>query len=172
MGLRLAIHFILLSLLGILAFQNQDAITVHFFTDFRLPMAAFMVIILISGIIIGKLLPLRTGLNNKPGQLSTPSTDPNINLFVGNLSRDISKNDLEDTFSKYGTVISVKIIKDKHSGNPRGFGFVEMQDATSAKKAVEKLNGYELQGKTLNVNEAHPRTAGQRSHHSRQRNYR
>lgn len=169
MGLKPIISFLLLLLLGILAFQNQQAITLHFFSDFKLPMAAFMIIILIPGIIIGKLLSAESGLNNKPSQLNGTSGNSNINLFVGNLARNVRKNDLQDTFSKFGTVKSVKIIRDKHSGNPKGFGFVEMADEPSAKKAIKNLNGYELHGRELNVNAAHPREANPRNRENRQR---
>lgn len=174
MNLKLAINFILLSLLGVLIFQNQNEITIQFFSDFRVSTAVFIVIVLIYGIIIGKLLTLKPSLNDKPAEvpISNPATVSNINIFVGNLARNVHKNDLQDTFEKFGTVKSVKIIKDKHSGNPRGFGFVEMQDKTSAQQAIKKLNGYELHGKVLNVNEAHPRAANQHSRISRQRNYR
>lgn len=164
MSLKPIINILLLLLLGILAFQNQQSIALHFFSDFQLPISIFMVIILIPGIIIGKLLSASSGLNNKPSQ----SGDTNINLFVGNLARNVRKNDLQDTFSKYGTVKSVKIIRDKHSGNPKGFGFVEMGDATSAKKAIKNLNGYELNGRELNVNEARPRETTPRNKDNRQ----
>lgn len=160
----------LLLLLGVLAFQNQQTITIHFFSDFKLPIAAFMVIILIPGIIIGKLLSAGADLNNKPSKMGSTSAGSNINLFVGNLARNVRKNELEDTFSKFGTVKSVRIIRDKHSGNPKGFGFVEMMDEPAAKKAIKNLNGYELHGRILNVNEARPREPNQYNRNARQRN--
>lgn len=171
MGLRLTISFTLLSLIGILAFQNPDATYIHFFSDFSLPTPAFIAFVLITGIIIGKLLPLKSSFKHKPSQAEDrPSSSSN--LFVGNLHRNIRKDDLKDTFSKYGTVRSVKIITDKHSGNPRGFGFVEMADEPGAKNAIKNLNGYELNGKPINVNAAHTRTNNQRNRNPRQRNYR
>lgn len=165
MRLKPIINIILLLLLGILAFQNQQTITIYFISDFKLPMAMFIVIILIPGIIIGTLLSARSGLSSKSPQLD----DANINLFVGNLARNVRKNDLQDTFSKFGTVKSVKIIRDKHSGHPKGFGFVEMANGSAAKKAIKNLNGYELHGRILNVNEAHPREPNPHSRDYRQR---
>jgi RNA recognition motif-containing protein len=169
MGIKPIINILLILLLGILAFQNQQAITLHFFSDFKLPLAVFMVIILIPGIIIGKLSSAGSGLSNKPSQPNDASGNSHINLFVGNLARNVRKNDLQATFSKFGTVKSVKIIRDRHSGNPKGFGFVEMVDATSANKAIKNLNGYELNGRELNVNEARSREATPRNKDNRQR---
>lgn len=173
MGLRLAISFLLLLFIGMLAFQNPNTISIHFFSDFNLPVPAFIAVILITGIILGKLLLIKPG----PESESTPSRSEgkpdssNSNLFVGNLARNIRKDDLQNAFSEYGPVKSIKIITDKHSGNPRGFGFVEMEDEAGAKNAIKNLNGYELNGKAINVNVAHTRTGGQRGRGSR-RNYR
>lgn len=172
MGLRLATSLLLLFLIGILAFQNQNAISIHFFSAFNLPVPAFITVVLIAGIIIGKLLPLKTSIKSMPSKSEGKSGSPGNNLFVGNLARSIRKDDLESTFSEYGTVKSVKIITDKHSGNPKGFGFVEMADESGAKNAIKNLNGYELNGKVINVNTANPRTANHHDRGSRQRNYR
>ena len=62
-----------------------------------------------------------------------------MNIYVGNLSYKLSENELEEVFQKYGTVNSAKIILDKYSGRSKGFGFVEMEDDASAKKAIEEL---------------------------------
>jgi RNA recognition motif-containing protein len=80
-----------------------------------------------------------------------------MNIYVGNLSFDTTEDDLRNTFSSYGTVSSVAIIKDKFSGESRGFGFVEMANNAEAQKAINELGGTELNGRTLNVNEARPR---------------
>lgn len=77
------------------------------------------------------------------------------NLYVGNLSFDTTADDLREAFAQYGTVTSAQIISDRDTGRPRGFGFVEMADG--AEKAVQSLNGTDLQGRTINVNEARPR---------------
>jgi len=172
MGLRLVTSFILLLLIGILAFQNPDAISITFFSDFNLPAPALIIFVLVTGIIIGKLLPAKSSQESVPSKSEGKPRSPSNNLFVGNLARSIRKDDLKNTFSEYGTVKSVKIITDKHSGNPKGFGFVEMTDEPGAKNAIKNLNGYELNGKVINVNTAHPRTSNHRGRSSRQRNYR
>lgn len=80
-----------------------------------------------------------------------------MNIYVGNLSRDVNESDLRETFSQFGEVSSSSIIKDKFSGEPRGFGFVEMANQSEAEKAISSLNGKELKGRNLVVNEARPR---------------
>jgi len=77
-------------------------------------------------------------------------------LFVGGLSYDTSEDALRETFSKIGEVVSAIIIKDKMSGRSKGFGFVEMTNDEEAQKAIETLNGTELEGKKLTVNVARP----------------
>jgi RNA recognition motif-containing protein len=77
------------------------------------------------------------------------------NLYVGNLSFDTSADDLRQAFAQYGTVTSVTVITDRETGRSRGFGFVEMDDG--AEEAVAAMNGADLQGRTLKVNEARPR---------------
>lgn len=85
-----------------------------------------------------------------------------VNIYVGNLSRDVTEEDLQEAFGAFGQVASVNIIKDKFSGEPRGFGFVEMPEKAEAQAAIADLNGKDLKGQTLNVNEARPRTEGRR----------
>lgn len=77
-------------------------------------------------------------------------------LYVGNLSYDTNEDALKELFSQAGAVASASVILDKMTGRSRGFGFVEMADDASAAKAVEMLNGYELEGRKLVVNEARP----------------
>jgi len=87
-------------------------------------------------------------------------------LFVGNLPFQATNADLEDLFSQVGAVASVNLITDKFTGRSRGFGFVEMTDAQAAQQAIERLNGTELHGRALTVNEAKPqqeRSGGGRS---------
>jgi len=86
------------------------------------------------------------------------STGDNVNIYVGNLSRDASENDLREAFQAFGQVASVKLIKDKFSNEPRGFGFVEMPSQDEAQAAIAGLNGTDLKGRKLTVNEARPRT--------------
>ncbi len=81
-----------------------------------------------------------------------------MNIYVGNLSFDTTENQLRQTFENYGEVSSVSLITDKHSGEPRGFAFVEMSTKDEADKAISGLNGQELDGRTVKVSEAKPRT--------------
>lgn len=83
-----------------------------------------------------------------------------MNIYVGNLSFNTSEDDLRTAFASFGEVTSAAIIKDKFSGESRGFGFVEMSSNTEAQAAIKGLNGTELHERTLNVNEARPRTEG------------
>lgn len=86
-----------------------------------------------------------------------------MNIYVGNLSRDVREDDLKQAFEAFGTVESVNIIKDKFSGESRGFGFVEMPDKVQAQSAIEGLNGKDVKGRAISANEARPKTEGQRS---------
>jgi RNA recognition motif-containing protein len=81
-----------------------------------------------------------------------------MNIYVGNLSFDVSEENLQTTFGAFGQVSTATIVKDKYSGQPRGFGFVEMPDQNEARTAIENLNGKELLGRQMSVNEARPRT--------------
>jgi len=85
-----------------------------------------------------------------------------MNIYVGNLSRDVTEEDLRQAFEAFGKVETVSIIKDKFSGESRGFGFVEMPAKAEAQSAIADLNGKELKGRPLKVNEARPRPEGRR----------
>jgi RNA recognition motif-containing protein len=85
-----------------------------------------------------------------------------MNIYVGNLSYDVSEENLRQAFEAFGQVSSATIVKDKYSGQSKGFGFVDMPSAEEARSAINQLNGKELKGRTLNVNEARPRTEGGR----------
>ena len=78
-----------------------------------------------------------------------------MNIYVGNISWGLTDQDLENVFAEYGTVDSAKIITDRASGRSRGFGFVEMSDGAEA--AIEALNGTEVDGRELVVNESRPK---------------
>ena len=80
-----------------------------------------------------------------------------MNVYVGNLSYDLSEEDLKTAFEEYGEVTSAKIISDRYSGRSKGFGFVEMSSDDEAKAAIEGLSGKELAGRAIVVNEARPR---------------
>lgn len=79
-------------------------------------------------------------------------------LFVGSLPWSVNDETLEETFAKYGTVVSAKVIMDRTSGRSRGFGFVEMSDSSEAKRAIQSLNNSELKGRNIVVNEANARS--------------
>lgn len=83
-----------------------------------------------------------------------------INIFVGNLSYQTTQEDLQATFSQFGNVERVNIVTDRDSGQPRGFAFVEMTELKDGQNAISQLNGAELHGRALNVNEARPKPAG------------
>ena len=78
-------------------------------------------------------------------------------LFVGNLSFNITENDLQDAFAAHGTVLEANLMMDRATGRPRGFGFVTMSTPEEAQKAIDALNGKELAGRALTVNIARPR---------------
>ena len=92
-----------------------------------------------------------------------------MNIYIANLNFDLQNEDLSQLFTPYGEVSSANIIKDKMSGQSRGFGFVEMPDDTAARKAIAELDGTSVGGRPIKVNEAKPRQeggSGQRSERS------
>ena len=80
-----------------------------------------------------------------------------MNIYVGNLSFDATEEDLKDSFGNYGEVSTARIITDRETGRSRGFGFVEMSKSAEAEAAIQGLNGKDLKGRALTVNEAKPR---------------
>jgi len=85
-----------------------------------------------------------------------------MNIFVGSLPFSLKESELKEYFEEYGEVASVKIISDKFSGRSKGFGFIEMPDDEKAKKAIEELNGAEIDGRAIVVNKAEERKEGER----------
>jgi RNA recognition motif-containing protein len=85
-----------------------------------------------------------------------------MNIYVGNLSYEVTEEDLREAFEGFGKVASVKIIKDRWSGESKGFGFVEMPETAEAQSAIKGLSGKMLKGRALNVNEARPRSEARR----------
>jgi RNA recognition motif-containing protein len=83
-----------------------------------------------------------------------------MNIYVGNLSRETTEDELRQAFEPFGEVTSANIIKDRYSGESRGFGFVEMTTKSEAQAAINGLNGTSLGERTLSVNEARPRSEG------------
>ena len=86
-----------------------------------------------------------------------------MNIYVGNLSPDVTDETIRKAFESFGEVISATVIKDKYTGQSRGFGFVEMPGQSQAQTAIKSLNGKELLGKQMSVNEARSRTDRGRS---------
>jgi RNA recognition motif-containing protein len=82
------------------------------------------------------------------------------NIFVGNLSYQATEDELHQAFAQYGSVERVNIVTDRATGQPRGFAFVEMTNRAEAEAAIQALNGAEMHGRAMNVNEAQPKPAG------------
>ena len=82
------------------------------------------------------------------------------NIFVGNLDFGATESSIRSLFESYGQVDRVNLVTDRDTGRSRGFAFVEMSDAAQADQAISALNGYQLDGRALNVNEARPKTGG------------
>jgi RNA recognition motif-containing protein len=80
-----------------------------------------------------------------------------MNIYVGNLTYEVTENDLRNVFSEYGTVNKVNVIMDKMTGKSKGFAFVEMENDDEGQEAIDKANNLELQGRNLKVNLAKPR---------------
>lgn len=80
-----------------------------------------------------------------------------MNIYVGNLNYQLTEDDVRDVFSEFGEVTRVNLITDRDTGRAKGFGFVEMANAEDGKKAIENLDGAEINGRNMKVNEARPR---------------
>ena len=94
-------------------------------------------------------------------------TENHMNIYVGNLSYNTTESDLRAAFETHGEVTSAAIIMDKYSGQSKGFGFVEIPDGQSAENAISTLDGSELDGRRITVNEARPRTERSGGGHGR-----
>lgn len=90
-----------------------------------------------------------------------------MNIFVGNLAFSTTDHDIRQLFEPYGAVDTIKIITDRDTGSPRGFGFVDMPDSRAAQSAIQGLQGKELAGRALNVNEAKAREPRREPNRSR-----
>jgi RNA recognition motif-containing protein len=93
-----------------------------------------------------------------------------MNIFIGSLPYSVKANDLKEFFEEYGEVSSSKIITDKATGRSKGYGFIEMMDENAAKKAIDELNGAEVEGRTIVVNEAKERVKNDFSRENQRRN--
>jgi RNA recognition motif-containing protein len=94
-----------------------------------------------------------------------------MNIYVGNLAWEVTQEDLKEAFEAHGQVASANLITDKYTGRSRGFGFVEMPVDDEARAAITALNGMDLKGRELNVNEAKPRSEGSRGGSRRASSY-
>ena len=83
-----------------------------------------------------------------------------MRIYVGNMSYDLTEDVLRNLFAEHGQVEEVAIVADRDTGRPRGFGFVTMADSAEAQTAISALNGQEIEGRSLNVSEARPRSNG------------
>ena len=97
--------------------------------------------------------------SNRPGPRQTRESNQ-LKLYVGNLSYDVTEDDLRQAFSAYGRISSVSVVRDRYSNQSKGFGFVEMGTRSEAQAAMHALNRQELKGRALAVNEARPRPEG------------
>ena len=80
-----------------------------------------------------------------------------MNIYVGNLSYRVTEDELQQLFAEYGSVVNVNIIKDKYTGQSKGFGFVEMEKQAEAEEAIKRLDGSSVNGRNIQVNQARPR---------------
>ena len=80
-----------------------------------------------------------------------------MNIYVGNLSYGVTEDELQQLFVEYGSVVSANLIMDRDTGNPKGFGFVEMENQVDAEKAIKELDGSSIKGRSIKVNQARPR---------------
>lgn len=94
---------------------------------------------------------------SRRGAAQSGAEEERMRIFVGNLSRDVSDQDLQEAFESFGSVDSATVVKDKFTGESRGFGFVEMPAQAEAQAAISGMNGKDLKGRAINVNEARPR---------------
>ncbi|MCD4820402.1 MAG: RNA-binding protein [Candidatus Cloacimonetes bacterium] len=85
-----------------------------------------------------------------------------MNIYVGNLSYEVTENELQELFEEYGSTTKVTIINDRDTGRSKGFGFVEMEQAADAEKAIQELDGQDLKGRNLRVNQAQDRAKPRR----------
>lgn len=105
----------------------------------------------------------------KPREGGSSRGKSGLNLYVGNLSREVSEQELRKAFEPFGKIALVKVIRDKSSGNSRGFGFVEMPVESEARTAITSMNNRDLKGRKLNVNVAIPKNEHSRGGEQRRR---
>jgi RNA recognition motif-containing protein len=94
---------------------------------------------------------------------ATHVKESHMNMYIGNLAYNVTEEDLTTAFSEFGTVESVNIIKDRFSGQSKGFGFVDMPDNSEADKAIKALNGIDIKGRDIKVNQANQKPKGKKN---------
>lgn len=115
---------------------------------------AWFLLGIIVGRSIGKRRPISSGRSRRDDDDGYVSDGSNVELYVGNLSYDVDEKEMRRSFESYGKVASARIIKNKFNGKSRGYGFVEMPDRGQAMAAIRALNGNEIKGRRIVVNEA------------------
>lgn len=124
------------------------------YSTFIILVSFFSMAWFILGVLAGRRLPLFRTDRNGNGGPERSRGGKLIELYVGNLSYDISEKEMHKTFSQYGKVVSARIISNKFNGKSRGFGFVEMDDRSESDAAIRALNGKDIKGRKIVVNEA------------------
>jgi RNA recognition motif-containing protein len=127
---------------------------------FTVPTVTLSFVSALAGLAAGLLIGARCGRRGTSSAPDTTKAEPGqgVELYVGNLPYDLKDRDVVRTFEKHGAVLSIRVIKNKFNGRSRGYGFVEMADDAAADRAVKAMNGFEIKGRKLVVNEAKSRT--------------
>jgi RNA recognition motif-containing protein len=113
----------------------------------------------ILGVYVGRCLPpITPAAKRKPRRKKSRGSGTATELYVGNLAYSVSKREISKHFSKFGEVVDVRLIRNRASGKSRGYGFVVMADTRSADKAVQEMNGADIKGRAIVVNEAKSRS--------------
>jgi RNA recognition motif-containing protein len=105
-------------------------------------------------------VPASEALEDEISNATKERTEMGKRLYVGNLSYGVTEAELREVFAEAGEVVDVKVVLDRDTGRPRGFAFVELSNDGEATRAIETMNGRELQGRAMNVSEARERTGG------------
>jgi uncharacterized integral membrane protein len=168
MNFKKLLGLALIALLILIALANTDNVSLLLYGTLKFTIPLWLVIGIsgIIGILIAILWSAKTPARQKAQAPTSPQTQGRYNgmkLYVGNLPYDTTEDDLIQAFSNYGSVRSARIITDKITGEPRGFGFVEMEHRDDAHLAINELNGTDMHGNQIKVNKAHARQSGRRS---------
>ncbi len=153
------IILILLAFSALIILENRTTVNASFMSyQININLAVMLLFVLILGLFTGVLLG--KGQHRQSQHRNRNGRPTGTRLYIGNLAGNTTDADLEQTFSPFGVVKSVNIIRDRETGNPRGFGFIEMADQASGEAAIAALNNTVLLGQTINVNRARSRRHG------------